>query len=120
MARYVDGYLVVVPKKQLKAYRALAAKSGRVWKKYGALELLECVGDDLKVHHGLPFPKLLKLKKDELAFYSFIVYRSRKHRDTVNEKVMADPTIAKMLSGKPMPFDMKRMSHGGFQALVDL
>lgn len=120
MARYVDGFLLVVPKRKLKAYRVLAVKAGRVWKKHGAVEYLECVGDDLQAHHGLPFPKLLKLKKDETAFYSFIVYRSRKHRDAVNEKVMADPAILKMLSGKPMPFDMKRMSHGGFQALVDL
>jgi uncharacterized protein YbaA (DUF1428 family) len=119
MARYVDGFLLVVPKKKLKAYLAMAKVGGTVWKKHGALEYMECVGDDLGVHHGLPFPRLLKLKKNELAFYSFIVYRSRKHRDTVNAKVMADPMIAKMFSGKPMPFDMKRMSHGGFQALVD-
>jgi uncharacterized protein YbaA (DUF1428 family) len=119
MARYVDGFLLAAPKKKLKAYRALAAKAGRVWKKYGALEYLECVGDDLGAHHGLPFPKLLKLKKDEVAFYSFIIYRSRAHRDAVNEKVMKDPALLKMIS-KPMPFDMKRMSHGGFQAIVDL
>jgi uncharacterized protein YbaA (DUF1428 family) len=120
MARYVDGFLVVVPKKQLKAYLAMAVKAGPVWKKHGALEYMECVGDDLGVHHGLAFTKLLKLKRNETAFYSFIVYRSRKHRDAVNGKVMADPAILKMLSGKRMPFDMKRMSHGGFKAVVDL
>ncbi len=120
MARYVDGYLLVVPKKKLKAYRAMAVIGGRLWKKHGALEYMECVGDDLGVHHGLPFTRLLKLKKDETAVYSFIVYRSRKHRDATNKKVMADPAIAKLLAGKPMPFDMKRMSHGGFQAIVDV
>jgi uncharacterized protein YbaA (DUF1428 family) len=120
MPRYVDGFLVVVPKKQLKAYLAMARKAGPVWKKHGALEYMECVGDDVGGHIGLPFTKLLKLKKNETAFYSFIVYRSRKQRDAVNEKVMADPAILKMLAGKTMPFDMRRMSHGGFKALVDL
>jgi uncharacterized protein YbaA (DUF1428 family) len=120
MARYVDGFLVVVPKRKLKAYLAMAKIAGPVWKKHGALEYMECVGDDVGGHMGLPFTRLLKLKKNELAFYSFIVYRSRKQRDAVNEKVMADPVILKMISGKSMPFDMKRMSHGGFQAVVDL
>jgi len=119
MARYVDGFLLAVPKKKLKAYRALAVKAGRIWKKHGALEYLECVGDDLDTHHGTAFPRLLKLKKDETAFYSFIVYRSRAQRDAVNAKVMKDPALLKMMS-QPMPFDMKRMSHGGFKALVDM
>lgn len=119
MAKYVDGYLLPVPKKHLKAYRAMAAKAGPIWRKHGALEYRECVGDDLKVKMGLPYARLLKLKASEVVFYSFIVYRSRAHRDAVNKKVMKDPAIHNLIKGKPMPFDMKRMSYGGFKVLVD-
>lgn len=120
MPTYVDGFLLPVPRKNLKAYRSMAAKAGKIWKKHGALEYRECVGDDLKSPMGVPYTRLLKLKKDETAFYSFIVYRSRAQRDAVNKKVMKDPAIQKMMAGKAMPFDVKRMSYGGFKALVDL
>jgi uncharacterized protein YbaA (DUF1428 family) len=98
----------------------MAAKAGPVWKKLGALEYRECIGDDLDSPVGLPYPRLLKLKKNETVFYSWIVYRSRAHRDAVTKKIMKDPEILKMISGKKMPFDMKRMSFGGFKVLVDL
>jgi uncharacterized protein YbaA (DUF1428 family) len=117
---YVDGFLLPVPKKSLKAYRSMSAKAGKIWKKHGALEYRECVGDDLKSKCGLPFGRLLKLKASEVVFYSFIVYRSRAQRDAVNKKVMKDPAIHRMMAGKAMPFDVKRMSCGGFKAVVDL
>ena len=120
MAKYVDGFVLVVPKKKLKAYRAIAAKAGKLWKKYGALEYMECVGDDL---HGkyimLPFSKLAKTKPSEAVVFSFIVYKSRAHRDAVNAKAMKDPVMDEW-KDKPMPFDMKRMASGGFKAIVDL
>ena len=120
MAKYVDGFLLPVPKKHLKAYRAMAAKAGPIWRKHGALEYRECVGDDLKTKMGLPYARLLKLKSGEVVFYSFIVYRSRAHRDAVNKKVMKDPAILNMMKGKAMPFDVNRMSYGGFKVLVDV
>lgn len=113
---YVDGFVLVVPKRKVPAYRRLATKAGRIWKEHGALEYRECVGDDLHIKGTLPFPKMAKAKPGETVFFSWITYRSRAHRDRVNAKVMADPRIAKM-SG-PMPFDMKRMAYGGFKPLV--
>jgi uncharacterized protein YbaA (DUF1428 family) len=120
MPRYVDGFVLCIPKKNLAAYKRMALAAGKVWKKHGALDYLECVGDDLETPCGVPFPRLAKVKKGETVFFSYIVYKSRAHRDAVNAKVMKDPRILNMTKGKKMPFDMKRMSHGGFKALVDL
>jgi uncharacterized protein YbaA (DUF1428 family) len=122
--RYVDGFVLVVPKKNVAAYRRMAAAGGKVWMKHGALEYLECMGDDLTPDMGgmpvLTFPKLTRLKKGETVWFSFIVYKSRKHRDAVNAKVMKDPMMnPSNQKGKPMPFDMKRMAWGGFKAVVD-
>ena len=117
---YVDGFLIALPKKNLTAYKRMAKLGGKVWKEYGALEYFECVGDDLKVKMGLPYTKLLKLKPTETAVFSWIVYKSRAHRDAVNKKVMSDPRIAKMMDGKESPFDMKRMAYGGFKTIVDM
>lgn len=116
---YVDGFVLSVPKKNLAAYRALARKAGKVWRDLGALEYVECVGDDLKTTIGMPYPRLLKLKPGETAVFSWIVYKSRAHRDSVNRKVMKDPRLAKMCDPGKMPFDLKRMSFGGFKVLVD-
>ncbi|MCA8963734.1 MAG: DUF1428 domain-containing protein [Planctomycetes bacterium] len=116
---YVDGFLLVVPNKQLPAYKALAKKAGKVWMEHGALEYRECLGDDLTTPCGPPFDKLAGAKRGDHVVFSWIVYRSKAHRDRVNRKVMADPRFAKMLTGK-MPFDMARMSHGGFRSMVDL
>jgi uncharacterized protein YbaA (DUF1428 family) len=116
MARYVDGFIVPVPKKNLAAYRRLARLAGRVWRDNGALEYHECVGDDLKVPAGLPFPKGIQLKRGETVMFSYIVYKSRKHRDSVNAKVMKDPRMARMCKIK-MPFDCSRMLWGGFKTL---
>ena len=118
--KYVDGFVLVVPKKNLKTYTKIAALAGKVWMEYGALDYKECVGDDVKVHHGLSFPKLTKLKAGEAVVFSWITYKSRAQRDKVNDKVMKDPRLNAMMDPKKMPFDMKRMSHGGFKTLVDL
>jgi uncharacterized protein YbaA (DUF1428 family) len=117
--RYVDGFVVPVPKKNLQAYRRMSQKAGKVWREHGALEYRECAGDDLKVKMGMPFPRLARLKPGETVVFAWIVYKSRTHRDQVNAKVMKDPRLAKMMSSKAMPFDMKRMAYGGFKVLVD-
>ncbi len=118
--RYVDGFVLAVPKKNLKAYIKLAQLAGPIWKEHGALEYCECVGEDLNTPWCLPFPKLAKLKPGETVIFAWIVYKSRAHRDKVNAKVMQDPRIAEAMKGKKMPFDMKRMAQGGFEVLVDL
>lgn len=120
MAKYVDGFVLVVPKNKINAYRRLSQKAGKVWREYGALEYRECIGDDLQMKHGIPFPKLIKLKPKETVVFSWIVYKSRKQRDLINAKVMKDPRLNEMMDPKDMPFDMKRMSYGGFQILVDM
>ena len=117
--RYVDGFVLPVPKKNLKAYAKIAELAGKVWKEHGALEYRECVGDDLAVKFGVPFPRYCKLKAGETVVFAWIVYKSRAHRDKVNAKVMKDPRLAASMDAKKMPFDMKRMSYGGFEVLVD-
>jgi uncharacterized protein YbaA (DUF1428 family) len=116
---YVDGYVLAVPKKNLPAYARMARAAGKVWRKHGALDYKECVGEDLKVKCGVPFPRVMKLKPGETVFFSYIVYKSRRHRDRVNARVMKDPRLASMMDGKKMPFDVKRMAYGGFKVLVD-
>jgi uncharacterized protein YbaA (DUF1428 family) len=117
--RYVDGYVIPIPTKNVRAYRTMAAKSAKVWMDHGAVQYFECVGEDLKQKFGLPFPKLAKTKPGETVLFSWIVYRSKAHRDKVNEKVMKDPRLAAMMNPKKMPFDMKRMTYGGFEVLVE-
>jgi uncharacterized protein YbaA (DUF1428 family) len=117
--RYVDGYLLPLPRKSLAAYRRLATKAGRIWREHGALEYRECVGDDLDVKGLLPFPRQMRLKRGETAVFSWIVFRSRRHRDRVNARVMKDKRLAGMMAPKAMPFDVKRMAYGGFKVLVD-
>jgi uncharacterized protein YbaA (DUF1428 family) len=119
MPRYVDGFLIPIPKGKIAAYRRMAAKAGKVWKEHGALEYLESVGDDLKIKGMAAFPRAAKAKTGETVLFSYIVYKSRKHRDQVNAKVMKDPRLQKMMK-EPSPFDMKRMAYGGFKAIVDL
>jgi len=117
--KYVDGFVLAVPKKNLNAYRRMAAGAGKVWREYGALDFKECVGDDLNVKLGVPFPRQMRLKAGETVVFSYIVYRSRAHRDRVNAKVMKDPRITQTCDPKNMPFDCKRMVYGGFRVLVD-
>jgi uncharacterized protein YbaA (DUF1428 family) len=116
--KYVDGYVLPVPKKNLAAYRRLAQKAGKIWRDHGALEFRECVGDDLNVKFGVPFPRIVKPKPGETVVFSWIVFRSRAHRDRVNAKVMKDPRLATMADATKMPFDCKRMAYGGFKVLV--
>lgn len=115
---YVDGFVLPVPKKNLAAYRAMARKAGRVWMEHGALEYREFVGEDLGTKMGLPFTRLARAKRGETVVFSWIVYASRAARDRINAKVMKDPRLTSMPGG--MPFDVKRMSYGGFKPLVDL
>lgn len=117
--KYVDGFVLPVPKKNLTAYRSMAQKASKIWKEHGALEYFECAGDDLKVKFGMPFPKQMKTKTGETVVFAFIVYKSRAHRDKVNVKVMKDPRIANMCDPKNMPFDCARMCYGGFKAIVE-
>jgi uncharacterized protein YbaA (DUF1428 family) len=117
--RYVDGFVVPVPKKNLQAYRRMAKTAGKVWRSHGALEFREYVADDVKVGKWTSFPRSVKLKSGETVVFSWIVYKSRAHRDRVNAKVMKDPRLAKMMNPKAMPFDGKRMIFGGFELLLD-
>lgn len=113
---YVDGYVLIVPKKKLKAYRAMALQGEKIWRKHGALDYKECSGDDLKVKWGVPFTRIMKCKPTETVVFSFVVYKSRAHRDQVNAKVMKE--MQAMPMPKDVPFDMKRMAYGGFKTLV--
>jgi uncharacterized protein YbaA (DUF1428 family) len=120
MAVYVDGYLLPVPKKNIALYRKMATLGARVWKDHGALEYRECVADDIRPKGMLSFLKAVKAKKGETVFFSYIVFKSRAHRDRVNKRVMKDPRLAVMMTGEtPMPFDFRRMYFGGFKALVE-
>lgn len=114
---YVDGFVLVIPKKNIAAYRKMAQLGGKVWRDHGALDYRECVGDDLDVKGVLPFPKMAKAKPGETVAFSWILFKSRAHRDSVNKKVMKDP---RMQPGglTDMPFDIKKMAYGGFKTLV--
>lgn len=117
---YVDGFLLPVQRRKVNRYLQIARKAGKIWKEYGALEYRECVGDDLNIKNMTGFPKVVKTRAGETVVFSWIMYKSRAHRDAVNRKVMKDPRIAKMMGPKDMPFDVKRMAMGGFKVAVDL
>ena len=116
---YVDGFVLAVPRKKLPEYRRISRAAGKVWREHGALEYRECVGDDLKMPMGVPFPRLARLKAGEVVVFSWILYKSRGARNRVNAKVMKDPRITKTMKN-PMPFDVKRMTYGGFKVIVDM
>lgn len=122
MPRYADGFLVAVPKRKLPAYRRISQKAGKIWKEHGALEYIECAGDDLKIKKGMgaSFTKAARTRPGETVVFSWILYKSKADRDRINKKVMNDPRLAEMMDPKSMPFDLKRMAYGGFRALVDL
>lgn len=117
MSRYVDGFLIPIQKKNLKAYKKMATLGRKVWMEHGALDYYECIGDELKNSWGINFPKLCKLKSDETLVFAFIVYKSKTHRNSVNKKVQKDPRMSPENFPK-MPFDMKRFSSGVFKVLV--
>ena len=118
--KYVDGFVLPVPKKNLPAYRRMASTAGKVWREHGALEYIECVADDVKPGKHTSFPQSVKLKRGEVVVFSWIEYKSRAHRDSVNKKVMKDPRIAPMMDVKALPFDGKRMFWGGFKVMLDV
>jgi len=120
MGLYVDGYVLAVPKRKIAAYRRIAKLAGKIWREHGALDYKECIGDDLKkTKCTAPFSQMIKLKPGETVVFSYIVFKSRKDRDRVNAKVMKDPRIKEGMNDQPMPFDMKRMTYGGFKVLID-
>ena len=118
MANYVDGFVLPIPKRNMGAYRRIARKAGKVWREHGALDYVECIADDVKPGKHTSFPQSVKLKPGEVVWFSYIVYKSRRHRDSVLKKVMSDPRLAKMMDPKAMPFDGKRMFWGGFKVMV--
>ncbi|MGH8222384.1 MAG: DUF1428 domain-containing protein [Woeseiaceae bacterium] len=120
MGKYVDGFVLPVPKKNVEAYRRMAEKAGKVWREHGALQYRECIADDVKPGEVTSFPQSVNLKPDETVVFAYIVYESRARRDEINEKVMADPRLKDMMDPKTMPFDGKRMFWGGFEVFVEL
>jgi len=120
MGRYVDGFVLPIPKSKTAAYRAIARRAGRVWRDCGALAYCECIADDVKPGKYTSFPQSVKLRRGEVVWFSWIVYKSRRDRDRILAKVMKDPRLASMMDPKKMPFDARRMFWGGFKAMVEL
>ena len=118
MALYVDGFVLPVPADKTKEYQKIARKAAKVWREHGALQVTECIADDVKPGKRTSFPQAVKLKEGELVWFSWIVFKSRKHRDQVNAKVMADPRLQALMDPKAMPFDARRMFWGGFKTMV--
>lgn len=118
MPRYVDGFVLPLPKRNVERYRKMARMGCLLWMEHGALEYRECVGEDLAAPFAQPFTKGLRLRRGETVVMAWITFKSRAHRDRVNAKVMADPRIATMCDPKRMPFDPQRMLYGGFDVLV--
>jgi len=125
MAKYIDGFVLVVPKKNFDDYRKMARGGAKMWLKYGALDYKECLGDDMRPNMGgmvpaFTFPKMVNANKNEDVWFSFIVFKSKAHRDQVNKKVMAEmDKMAEKYKDMPTPFDMKRFAYGGFKVVVD-
>ena len=119
MPKYVDGFLLAVPQAKLADYRKLAKKAAKIWMEYGALQYMECVGDDMEVKGTLSFPKTIKTKPGEVVVFSYIVFKSKADRKRVNANVMKDPRLLDMCDKDNMPFDCKRMAYGGFQSIVE-
>ena len=119
MKKYVDGFVLCVPKKNMKSYKKMAEYGANMWMKNGAIEYMECKGNDLKgIPGSITFPKLAKAKKDEIVMFSFIVYKSKADRDRINKKVMSNPKMEEDMKKLGMPFDMKKMAYGGFETIV--
>lgn len=125
MAKYVDGFVLVVPKEKTQEYIKMAEGGRDLWMKHGALAYYECRGDDLKPQEmdgkkTLAFPQLAKASETEFVWFSFIVYASKEHRDEVNKKVMDEMAQnTEQYKDMVMPFDMQRMAYGGFMAEVE-
>ncbi len=117
---YVDGFVLPIPDKNVAAYKKMARLAAKVWIAHGALHYVECMGDDVKSGKVTSFPQAVKLKAGESAWFSFIVYRSRKHRDDVLKKVMSDKRLQASMDPKKLPFDGMRMFWGGFKTMIDV
>lgn len=120
MSQYIDGFVLSVPKSKLATYKKLATKAAKIWREHGALEYRECVGDDMKVKGLLSFPKMAKTKSNEVVIFAYARFKSRKHRDVTNKKIMADPRLTAMCKESGPLFDFKRMAYGGFKTIVEL
>lgn len=120
MSQYLDGFVLSVPKDKLAAYKKIATKAGKIWREHGALEYRECVGDDMEAKGMVAFPKLAKSKPGEVVIFAYAVFESRKHRDAVNKKIMADPRLDAMGAEVSAIFDCKRMAYGGFKTIVQV
>jgi uncharacterized protein YbaA (DUF1428 family) len=118
MANYVDAFVIPLPRKKIAAYRKMAALGCKVWMDHGALDYKECVGEDLKASFAMAFPRGIRTRPGETVVFSWILYKSRAHRDRVNAKVMKDPRMQPAMVPKEMPFDVKRMLYGGFEVIV--
>ena|ERR1700754_3131276 len=116
---YVDGFVLAVPRKNIKTYQKMAAKAAEVWKDHGAIDYVEAVADDVKPGKVTSFPQSVKLKKGEVVVFSWVTYKSRKARDRIMKKVMKDERLKGMMDPKTMPFDADRMIYGGFKAIVE-
>ncbi len=119
MSKYVDGFVLPLPKDKIEGYRKVAEKAGEIWKEHGALEYIECVGDDMEIQDMLAFPKLANVGPDETVVFAWIVFESREHRDAVNAKVMADRRMKELCGPDKVDFDCKRMAYGGFKIIVE-
>jgi uncharacterized protein YbaA (DUF1428 family) len=121
MASYVDGFVIPIPKKNSARYRGIARRAGKIWRDHGALAYVECIADDVKPGKWTSFPQAVKLKKGEVVWFSWIVFKSRAHRDRVNAAVLKDPRLAKLAaSDSPNAFDGRRMIYGGFKPQVEM
>jgi uncharacterized protein YbaA (DUF1428 family) len=116
---YVDGFIVAVPKAKVEEYREFSRKAGEVWMEHGALEYVECVSDDVPYGERTSFPRAVQATEEETVVFAWIRYESRKHRDAVNAKVMADARV-KGMDMAAAPFDGKRMIFGGFTVLLEM
>lgn len=118
MARYVDGFVIPVPKDRIEAYRKLAETAAAVWKEHGALDYWECVGDELEVQDQVSFPELANARPDETVVFAWIVYESKESRNEILGKIRADPRLKDVMDASGPVFDAKRMAYGGFRQLV--
>ena len=119
MSKYIDGFIIPLPKDKIEVYWEIATKASAIWKEHGALEYIEAVGDDLDVKDQVSFTTLAGAEKEETVVFAYIVYESREHRDAVNAKVFADPRLHEMCDPNDSPFDCKRMAYGGFRTIVE-
>ena len=115
---YVDGFIIAVPKANIEAYKKLAGQCEPIWREYGAIDYVECIGEDTPYGEVTSFPRSVQAKEDEVVIFSWIVYPSKEVRDACNKKVMEDPRLKDM--DKDMPFDGKRMIYGGFTPFLGL